>query len=273
MKQCAPLFALWLATRVVATSLVIVLFINMAEPAVAFDCLAYKPERAQGQWHADVIAGKICWYGPNWRSFLAKPKAHMENSRVTNSTPVTQVVNSEPIALKRRKAGIQTENGNPDAQVDNIKPDVPTENRKPEIAADSTLLKVKPIDAESAQESPGLREATPAEAAAFSNVASLELKPAGISNLSQGEIAPQPNLRDLLIALTVVVFGTVGLGTLILKIGSQKVDSEADVDSEALELVPVYVEIVPPLQPGAADEHQFAPSSFPEFLKRQRVQD
>jgi hypothetical protein len=79
--------AQWALIRVVTMFLAIVLMIGFSQSASAFDCLAYKPVGARGQWHADVVVGKICWYGPNWRSFLPKPKLRVENSSATNNKP------------------------------------------------------------------------------------------------------------------------------------------------------------------------------------------
>ena len=89
-----PSFAVWLGSRVIPTSLALALTISITERALAVDCLAYKPDRAQGEWHADVVSGKICWYGPNWRSFLPRPKVsggkfprYKENARYSVGGP------------------------------------------------------------------------------------------------------------------------------------------------------------------------------------------
>jgi hypothetical protein len=50
-------------------------------------------------------------------------------------------------------------------------------------------------------------------------------------------------------------------------------DSEPDLEEAASEPVSVDVELAPPLQPDRDDEHEFVTSNFPEFLKRERVED
>ena len=71
----------WVLKPMVAVLIATVLVITLGQRAWALDCLAYKPAGARGQWHADVVAGKICWYGPNWRSFLPKPKLQAESAQ------------------------------------------------------------------------------------------------------------------------------------------------------------------------------------------------
>ena len=143
MEQAVPSFAVWLGTRVIPTCLAIACTISMTGRSLAFDCLAYKPERAQGQWHADVVSGKICWYGPNWRSFLPKPKARVENSQVTNTEPVTQFVDRSPSQVEKRKDSVQAANDRTDAQV---------ENGKPEISDNSKPLATETVDREKTEE-------------------------------------------------------------------------------------------------------------------------
>jgi hypothetical protein len=258
MEQAVPSFAVWLGTRVIPTCLVMALTISVTERALAFDCLAYKPERAQGQWHADVVSGKICWYGPNWRSFLPKPKARAENSHVTNSKPVTQLVNREPIQVEKSNDSIQADNSKTDAQV---------ENGKPEISADSKLLPTEAVDSTKTEEFSGLREATPAETAAFTNAVSLEFTHGSAKNSNPAEVTPQTNILDLLIALTVVALGTVALAALFLKAGKTQAEFESDPEPEPLEFVPVDDDLAPPLQPDSDEKHQFIMSDLPEFLK------
>src|SRR6516225_3118718 len=186
MPQLAPLFAVRLATRLIVTCSAVVLILSMTEHALAFDCLAYKPERAQGQWHADVVSGKICWYGPNWRSFLPKAKARVESSQRSNSKPKIEVVNRKPdtqvvrTELESSRPDVQIENSKPDTQVvkiENSKPDVRIENSKPEITAVPTSPLAEAVDLDKAQDSSGLRKPTSADAEEFTNAAGLELKP------------------------------------------------------------------------------------------------
>ena len=258
------MFALWFAMRVITTCSAMVLMMSMAERASALDCLAYRPEKAQGQWHADVVAGKICWYGPNWRSFLPKPKARAESSHVTNRKPVTQLVNREPVQVDKSSDSVKADNGKTDAQV---------ENGKPEISTDSKPLPTEAVDRKKAEELSGLREATPAEAAVFTNAVSLKFTPALTKNSEGAEVTPQSNILGLFIALTVVVLGTAALVMLILKHGRRPEYFEPDLEEAACEQVPVDVEFTPPLQPNSDDEHQFVSSNFPEFLKREQVED
>ena len=77
----------WVLKPMVAALIAAVLILSFGQRASALDCLAYKPAGARGQWHADVVAGKICWYGPNWRSFLPKPKLQSESAQAVKSKP------------------------------------------------------------------------------------------------------------------------------------------------------------------------------------------
>ena len=262
MQQRAPLFALPSGTRLVAACVAIALTISMTERALAFDCLAYKPERAQGQWHADVVSGKICWYGPNWRSFLPKPKSRVE--QVANPKPTTHFVARSPSQVEKSKDSVQGPNDKTDAQV---------ENGKSEISDDSKPIATETVETQKTEESSGIREATPAEAAAFRDAVSVRFTPVPTKNSNPAEVTPQTNIRDLLIALTVVALGTVALATLALKAGRTQVESESDTEAEQFEFVPVDADLAPPLQPNSDDEHQFVMSNLPEFLKREQVQD
>jgi hypothetical protein len=228
----------------------------MTERASALDCLAYKPDKAQGQWHAEVVSGRICWYGPNWRSFLPKPKSRVE--QVANPKPTTHFVARRPSQVEKSKDSVQVPNDKIDAQV---------ENGKPEISDDS-----KPVETQNTEESSGIREATPAEAAAFRNAVSI-FTPAPTKNSNPAGASPQVNIRDLLIAMTVVALGSVALVALFLKAGRTQVESESDTEAEQFEFVPIDANLAPPLQPNSNDEHQFVMPNLPEFLKREQVQD
>ena len=258
MQQRAPLFAIRLGTRLIVTCLAIVLILSMTEHALAFDCLAYKPERAQGQWHADVVSGKICWYGSNWRSFLPKPNSRAENSHVTN-----KFVDRSPSQVEKSKDSVQADNDKTDAQV---------ENGKPEISADPKRA-TETVETQKTEDSSGIHEATPAEAAAFRNAVSLKFTPAPTKNSNPAGASPQANIRDLLIAMTVVALGTVALVALFLKAGRTRAESESDTEAEQFEFVPVDADLAPPLQPNSDDEHQFVTSNLPWFLKREQVED
>ena len=127
----------WVLKPMVAVLIATVLVITLGQRAWALDCLAYKPAGARGQWHADVVAGKICWYGPNWRSFLPKPKLQAESAQAVKSKP-----DSGAAPLGR--------------------------------SAEPAPLAVGATDTETLQDLPALRAATPAEAAALINAVSLE---------------------------------------------------------------------------------------------------
>jgi hypothetical protein len=265
MQQRAPLFAIRLGTRLIVTCLGIVLILGITEHAWAFDCLAYKPESAQGQWHADVVSGKICWYGPKWRSFLPKPKAGVENSQVTNSKPKKKVVNRKPDTqvvkgqIENGKRDVQIENAKPDSpvgKVENGKLDVQTENSKSEMPPLPTSPLAKAVDSDRAQDSTGVRKATPVEAAEFTNAASLKFEPEPAAHPDPPEMTSEPqSITDLLLAFSIVALGTIGFAALILRGGSQQDTFDADLEEQPLEHMHVDDELAPSLQPNADDEH------------------
>ena len=125
----------WVLKPMVAVLVATVLILSFGQRASALDCLAYKPAGARGQWHADVVAGKICWYGPNWRSFLPKPKLQSESAQAVKSKPDS---GAAPLSRSAEPAP---------------------------LAVGAT---------EALQDLPALRAATPAEAAALINAVSLE---------------------------------------------------------------------------------------------------
>jgi hypothetical protein len=213
--------------------LAFLLTVSVGRSAEAFDCLAYKPEGARGQWHAEVVAGKICWFGANWRSFLPKPKARGDNSGAANSKPDTQVV-----------------------------------NRKSEVPVESTAtsLPTEAVEMESPQDSPGLRKATPVETAAFTNAPSLEFGPPPTLNSTPPDISCESGIGDLLIAFSVIALATVALATRIVRDRSQPVMVYADMEQQQVEHQPVNLRLAPPLQPDDAGAHQSATSSFHEPL-------
>src|SRR5262249_48322690 len=86
-------FAERVSRRIGATLLAVVWIIGISQGASAFECLANKPAGARGKWHAEVVAGKICWFGADWRSFLAKEKA--EHARAVNSKATPPTVGPE----------------------------------------------------------------------------------------------------------------------------------------------------------------------------------
>jgi hypothetical protein len=242
-----------------------VLMVSMAERALALDCLAYKPERAQGQWHADVVSGKICWYGPNWRSFLPKPKTRMESSlpansklkmRVVNRKPDTQVVKTE---VENSKPDVLVEIRKPDTQVvkvENSKPNVQIENGKADISVVPTSPLAQAVDLDRAQESSDSGKPGSVKAAEFTNAVSSELEPKpAVSNATIPGMTSEPqSITDLLVAFSIIALGTIGLVTLIMRgIGQQ--GFYTDIEEQPLEYTFVDEELAPPLQPDANDEH------------------
>jgi hypothetical protein len=229
------------------TMLVFLLTVSVGGSATAFDCLAYKPEGARGQWHAEVVAGKICWIGANWRSFLPKPKARRDNSGAANSKSDTQVA-----------------------------------NRKSEVPVESTATSLpnEAVEMESPHDSPGLRKATPAETAAVtervvdhedafqirSNAPSVEFGPAPTIDSAAPDISRESSIGDLLIAFSVIALATGALATLIMRDPSQQVIVDAENEQQQVEVQPVDLSLAPPLQPDDADAHQSDTSSFHERL-------
>lgn len=131
-----------LAERVLMRLPVMLLAIFFAvcagQSALALDCLKYKPVGARGDWHADVVAGKICWFGPNWRAFLPKPKVRMEDAKAVT-----------------------------DGQGATARPERPAQPAPSPVA-----------ESDAPPDLNALRKATPAEAEALINAISLEFDPA-----------------------------------------------------------------------------------------------
>jgi hypothetical protein len=199
----------WALIRIVAMLLAIVLVSSISQSAWAFDCLAYKPVGARGQWHADVVVGKICWYGPNWRSFLPKPKLRVENSSATNN--------------------------------------------KPEPSAGSTSLPVAVTNAETQQDVPALRKATPTEAAALINAISLEFDPAPpVVPTPSKPVVGRHGMTEMVIIFGVLGIGGVAGAMVIYKRRRRRVmiagDAEPKGRQRRLERLPVSPPIAP-LQP------------------------
>jgi hypothetical protein len=124
--------------RLPAMLLAIFFAVCAGQSALALDCLKYKPVGARGDWHADVVAGKICWFGPNWRAFLPKPKVRVEDAKAVTDGPGATA-----------------------------RPGRPAQPAPSPVAASDA-----PPDLNA------LRKATPAEAAALINAISLEFDPA-----------------------------------------------------------------------------------------------
>ena len=256
MEQAVPSFAVWLGSRVIPASLALALTISITERALAFDCLAYKPDRAQGEWHADVVSGKICWYGPNWRSFLPRPKSHVENSHVTKRKPVAQLADRSPSQIDKTKDSVQADN------------DIHLENGKPEISPEAEPSTKETVERGTSEELSGLSEATPAQAAAFRKAASLKFTPPMTKTSNPAGADPDTNISDLLIAMTVVVLATVGLAALILKTRRREAEIELDQKAEQFEFMPVEADLATPLEANFDDENQFVITSrLPEYVE------
>jgi hypothetical protein len=214
-----------------AITLAFLLTVSIGRTAAAFDCLAYKPEGARGRWHAEVVAGKICWFGANWRSFLPK-NAGAERSTAPNKKRV------QPTAI-------------------------------PEQAAEPTPVPPEITELKNPEDLPGLRQATPAEASALINAISLEFQPipSDVPDVPEPKIV-QHGSTELTIIFGALAVSAFGLATIVYKRGSrrtvQQLTSEKDPELQIIEDVPLGN--APPLQPSAVDEHQF--TKIPSWLKR-----
>ena len=209
-------------------SLALALVIGTGASALAFDCLTSKPAGARGYWHSQPVAGKTCWFGADWRSFLAKSKAQAEPAEQAEPAPATKpapVAKSEP----------ETE---------------------PQPAAEVTPAPAETTDAEEAQDLPGLRQATPAEAAALINSISLDFEPAAPAAPKPAKSAPRAtpearaqshNMGDWLITFGELAILGGALATLIRVFRRRRAMKVQQVQPG---LVPVSLRFAPPLQPG-----------------------
>jgi hypothetical protein len=145
--------------------------------------------------------------------------------------------------------------------------DVHVENGKPEISTDSEPSTKETVDRGMTEELSGIREATPAQAAAFTKVVSLKFTPPMTKIANPVGAGPDTNISDLFIAMTVVVLGTVGLAALILKAGRREAVIEPDQEAEQFEFMPVEGDLGPPLQANFVDEDQFATTRLPEHVE------
>src|SRR5262245_42255059 len=173
---------MWLFAIVLA-----VLMLSTGRAAAAFDCLAYKPEGARGHWHAEVVAGKICWFGANWRSFLPK-KPQAESSAASNKK------GAEPKAVRE-----------------------PAAEAAPKPSAEPTPLPNETMEREP-EDLPGLRQATPTEAAALINAISLEFEPAALAVPGpQQPTAPEDGVTEIVSIFTLVAMSVFVLVTIVYK--------------------------------------------------------
>ena len=108
-----------------------------------------------------------------------------------------------------------------------------------------------------AQDSSGVRKATPVEAAEFTNAASLEFDPEpAILNPDPPEMTGEPqSMTNLLLAFCIIALGTVGLVTLIMRGRSPQDIFDTDIEEQPLEHMPVDDELAPPLQPNTDGEY------------------
>jgi hypothetical protein len=212
------------------------LLVSFSGSAAAFDCLSYKPEGARGQWHAEVVAGKICWFGANWRSFLPK-KARTEGSALPNKRPADpKVISEQP--------------------------------------AEPTPAPAKAMEVKDPGDSSGLRQATPTEAAALINAVSLEFEPPppAVPDPPDATVVAE-GITELIVIFGVLAISAFVLATLIYKRGKrhtvEQLISETDgTEQELVQSVPTSS--APPLQPSAVNEHQL--TNVPSWLVRARAE-
>ena len=190
------------------------------QSALALDCLKYKPAGARGDWHADVVAGKICWFGPNWRAFLPKPKVRVEDAKAVT-----------------------------DGQEATARPERPAQPAPSPVAASDA-----PPDLNA------LRKATPAEAAALINAVSLEFDPAPSDAPPPPASAPKGGAMTGIIivacglaicalaAAMIIYFRRLRRAKQRIAIGTVQQPSRAEQPRRQLAITP---RTAPPLQPFA----------------------
>jgi hypothetical protein len=214
-------------------SLAIALIIGTGASALAFDCLTSKPAGARGYWHSQPVAGKICWFGADWRSFLAKSKAQAE--------PAAAQAEPAPAAKPAPVAKSESE---------------------AEPAAEVTPAPAATTDTEEAQEPPGLRQATPAEAAALINSISLDFEPAAPAApkavRSAPKAAPQSHAQSHNMGDWLITFGELAIlgGALATLIRLFRRRRAMKVQQPQPQFVPVSLRFAPPLQPGISADVQ-----------------
>jgi hypothetical protein len=209
------------------------LVIGSGASALAFDCLTSKPAGARGYWHSQAVAGKTCWFGADWRSFLAKSKAQAE--------PAAAEAGPSPVAKSERKT-------------------------EPQPSAEVTPAPEATTEAEQPDELPGLRQATPVEAAALINSISLDFEPAAPAAPQSAKILPRAtpkaapethaqshNTGDWLITFgELAIIGGV-LATLIRQLRRRRAMKAQRAQPQ---FVPVSLRFAPPLQPGVSADVQ-----------------
>ena len=221
-------------------SLALALVIGSGANALAFDCLTSKPAGARGYWHSQAVAGKTCWFGADWRSFLAKSKAQAQPS-TTQAAPA-------PVAKDEPKDEPDTE---------------------PQAPADVTPSTAQSTEAERSQDPPGLRQATPAEAAALINSISLDFEPAAPAApppakpqrkaAPETQVAQSHNTGDWLITFgELAIIGGV-LATVIRQFRRRRAMKAQRAQPQS---APVSLRFAPPLQPGISPDVQ-SPQQVP----------
>jgi hypothetical protein len=232
--------------------LAVTLVIGSGASALAFDCLTSKPAGARGYWHSQPVAGKTCWFGADWRSFLAKSKAQAQPSAA--QTEPAPVAKSEP------------------------KTEADTEAKsEPQSPAAMTPVAAEAADAEQPQDLPGLRQATPAEAAALINSISLDFEPAAPAPPQPAKMVPKPisethaqshNTGDWLITFgELAILGGV-LATLIRQFRRRRALKAQRAQPQ---FVPVSLRFAPPLQPEfSADDQSPRQASWATALNSAR---
>ena len=206
--------------------LAIALVIGSGASALAFDCLTSKPAGARGYWHSQPVAGKTCWFGADWRSFLAKSKAQAEPADAEAEPP--PVAKSEP-------------------------------KTEPQPAAEVTSAPAETTDAEQPQDPPGLRQATPSESAALINSISLYFEPAAPRPVkSATKAAPEAHAQSHNMGDWLITFGELAiicglLATLIRVYRRRRAMKEQRPQPQ---FMPVSLRFAPPLQPGISADAQ-----------------
>ncbi len=213
--------------------LALALVIGSGASALAFDCLTAKPEGARGHWHTQVVAGKTCWFGYDWRSFLAKSKAQAEPS----------AVQAEPSTAQAEPAAAQPE-------------PPPVTKTEPQQSPDPAASPAETTGAEQPQDPPGLRPATAAEAAALINSISLEFEPAPPANpapvKSLPKAPPEGHAQSRDTGDWLIAFGEFAIigGMLAMLIKQIRRRRLAKAPRPNLEFAPVSLRFAPPLQPA-----------------------
>jgi hypothetical protein len=211
--------------------LAIALVLGSGANALAFDCLTSKPAGSRGYWHSQQVAGKTCWFGADWRSFLAKSKAQADPAAAAQAEPA-------PVAKSEPKSEPKTE---------------------PQPASDVTPAPAETTDAEQPQDAPGLRQATPSEAAALINSISLYFEPATPRPVkSAPKAAPEAHAQSHNMGDWLITFGELAIigGLLAMLIRVFRRRRAMKQQRPQPQFMPVSLRFAPPLQPGISADVQ-----------------